>query len=115
MIPPPPPADRTAVRELLRLEGFGDVDNGVHLHPGISPDDVRHYLAGHGIHDAVIFQARLASGAAPSDLISRGWNLTELKTVGESLEEIFLDLTKSEAASQALADVNNHNSNGASA
>src|SRR5580704_3361477 len=30
-------------------------------------------------------------------IVQSGWDLTELRTVGESLEEIFLDLTKSEA------------------
>ena len=29
-------------------------------------------------------------------IVQAGWNLTELRTVGESLEEIFLELTKSE-------------------
>ena len=29
-------------------------------------------------------------------IVQSGWNLTELRTVGESLEEIFLELTKSE-------------------
>ncbi len=29
-------------------------------------------------------------------VVQAGWNLTELRTVGESLEEIFLDLTRSE-------------------
>jgi hypothetical protein len=28
--------------------------------------------------------------------VQSGWNLTELRPVGESLEEIFLELTKSE-------------------
>ena len=30
-------------------------------------------------------------------VVQAGWNLTELRAVGESLEEIFLELTKSEA------------------
>ena len=29
-------------------------------------------------------------------VVQAGWNLTELRSVGESLEEIFLELTKSE-------------------
>ena len=29
-------------------------------------------------------------------VVQAGWNLTELRPVGESLEEIFLELTKSE-------------------
>jgi ABC-2 type transport system ATP-binding protein len=29
-------------------------------------------------------------------IVQSGWDLTELRTVGESLEEIFLELTKSE-------------------
>jgi ABC-2 type transport system ATP-binding protein len=31
-------------------------------------------------------------------VVQSGWNLTELRTMGESLEEIFLELTKSESA-----------------
>jgi ABC-2 type transport system ATP-binding protein len=31
-------------------------------------------------------------------IVQSGWNLTELRAVGESLEEIFLELTKSETA-----------------
>ena len=31
-------------------------------------------------------------------VVNAGWNLVELKTVGESLEEIFLELTRSEKA-----------------
>ena len=29
-------------------------------------------------------------------IVQSGWNLTELKAVGESLEDVFLDLTRSE-------------------
>jgi len=31
-------------------------------------------------------------------VVQAGWNLTELRAVGESLEEIFLELTRSEEA-----------------
>jgi ABC-2 type transport system ATP-binding protein len=34
-------------------------------------------------------------------IVQSGWDLTELRTVGESLEEIFLDLTKSEKKTEA--------------
>jgi ABC-2 type transport system ATP-binding protein len=34
-------------------------------------------------------------------IVQAGWNLTELKTVGESLEEIFLELTRSERTAEA--------------
>ena len=34
-------------------------------------------------------------------VVNAGWNLTELRTVGESLEEIFLELTKSERKEEA--------------
>ena len=37
-------------------------------------------------------------------VVQSGWNLTELRTVGESLEEIFLELTKSEQAPPALEE-----------
>ena len=34
-------------------------------------------------------------------IVHAGWNLTELRGVGESLEEVFLELTKSEQSSTA--------------
>jgi ABC-2 type transport system ATP-binding protein len=37
-------------------------------------------------------------------VVQSGWDLTELRTVGESLEEIFLDLTKSETKPDAKPD-----------
>ena len=36
-------------------------------------------------------------------IVQSGWDLTELRTVGESLEEIFLELTKSESKPAAAA------------
>ncbi|HWF11650.1 MAG TPA: ABC transporter ATP-binding protein [Bryobacteraceae bacterium] len=37
-------------------------------------------------------------------VVQSGWNLTELRTMGESLEEIFLELTKSESAVAPASD-----------
>jgi ABC-2 type transport system ATP-binding protein len=37
-------------------------------------------------------------------VVQSGWNLTEMRTVGESLEEIFLELTKSEQAAPAVEE-----------
>jgi ABC-2 type transport system ATP-binding protein len=37
-------------------------------------------------------------------IVQSGWDLTELRTVGESLEEIFLDLTKSEKTAPAVSE-----------
>jgi ABC-2 type transport system ATP-binding protein len=37
-------------------------------------------------------------------IVQSGWNLTELRTIGESLEEIFLELTKSESAAAPASD-----------
>jgi len=34
-------------------------------------------------------------------IVQSGWNLTQLKTVGDSLEEIFLDLTRAESGSKS--------------
>ncbi|MDP9053403.1 MAG: ABC transporter ATP-binding protein [Acidobacteriota bacterium] len=38
-------------------------------------------------------------------IVQAGWNLTEMRTVGESLEEIFLELTKSETAKETTEEV----------
>ncbi len=37
-------------------------------------------------------------------VVQAGWNLTELRAVGESLEEIFLELTRSEEAKPSSKD-----------
>jgi ABC-2 type transport system ATP-binding protein len=39
-------------------------------------------------------------------VVQSGWNLTELRAVGESLEEIFLELTKSEEPAAASTESN---------
>jgi ABC-2 type transport system ATP-binding protein len=41
-------------------------------------------------------------------IVQSGWDLTELRTVGESLEEIFLELTKSEAKPAASITAATH-------
>jgi ABC-2 type transport system ATP-binding protein len=41
-------------------------------------------------------------------VVQSGWDLTELRTVGESLEEIFLELTKSEAKPAAIKTAATH-------
>ena len=38
-------------------------------------------------------------------IVQSGWSLTELRPVGESLEEIFLELTKSESKALSPGDV----------
>jgi ABC-2 type transport system ATP-binding protein len=38
-------------------------------------------------------------------IVNAGWNLTEMRTIGESLEEIFLELTKSEKVPESTETV----------
>ena len=78
VLPPAESGVRTRLRELLRLEGFGELDPGVFAHPRITPDEVTEYLAGHGIDDALIFGSQLMAGAAPASLVARAWDLSTL-------------------------------------
>jgi phenylacetic acid degradation operon negative regulatory protein len=75
---PPPAADRSALRDLLRLEGFGELDGATHVHPTVTAAETRAYLAGHGVHHALIFESTLVAGTDAAGLIARGWNLSEL-------------------------------------
>jgi ABC-2 type transport system ATP-binding protein len=57
--------------------------------------DTRDGLAAFEVHSLENYSVRPELARA---IVQAGWNLTELRPVGESLEEIFLELTKSETA-----------------
>jgi len=72
--------DRQRLRELLRLEGFGELDPGVFVHPAVAPDDAVAALATHGMTNVLVFAADLVAGANAAALIARGWDLSALDT-----------------------------------
>jgi ABC-2 type transport system ATP-binding protein len=64
--------------------------------PGVASVEARDSkdtLAAFEVHSLENYSVRPELARA---IVQSGWNLTELRTVGESLEEIFLELTKSE-------------------
>lgn len=71
---------RQRLRELLRLEGFGELDPGVFVHPAVAPDDAVAALATHGMTNVLVFAADLVAGANAAALIARGWDLSALDT-----------------------------------
>ncbi len=66
--------------------------------PGVASVESRdssETLASFEVHSLENYSVRPELARA---IVQSGWNLTELRPVGESLEEIFLELTKSETA-----------------
>ncbi len=80
VLPPAALGDRQRLRELLRLEGFGELDPGVYVHPAVAPDDAVAALATHGMTNVLVFAADLVAGANAAALIARGWDLSALDT-----------------------------------
>lgn len=76
LLPELEPARRHKIRELLRWEGFGELQPGVLAHPTLTPDDVRGYLAMHHYADEPLFFESLAGD--PRRLVSLGWDLDDL-------------------------------------
>jgi phenylacetic acid degradation operon negative regulatory protein len=78
VLPPAESGVRTRLRDVLRLDGFGELDPGVFAHPRITPVEATDYLAGHGIDDALLFDSELIAGADPASLVARAWDLSTL-------------------------------------
>jgi len=77
------PALRAAERQRLRKElawhGFGELSGGIFAHPEPQRRDLALQL--HALNlpaNALIFDANLANGAAPAELVNLGWDLEEL-------------------------------------
>lgn len=71
---------RDRLREELRWLGFGQVNAGVFLHPGCSPEQAREWLSRlPAAPDAVVLRSSSTAPAADRLLISTGWDLAELE------------------------------------
>jgi ABC-2 type transport system ATP-binding protein len=94
--------NRRSSKESVRVEVAGAPANQVKQRleqvPGVASVEARdskETLAAFDVHSLENYSVRPELARA---IVQSGWNLTELRTVGESLEEIFLELTKSETA-----------------
>ncbi len=92
--------NRRSATEWVRVEVAGAPANQVKQRleqvPGVASVEARDSkdtLAAFEVHSLENYSVRPELARA---IVQSGWNLTELRTVGESLEEIFLELTKSE-------------------
>jgi ABC-2 type transport system ATP-binding protein len=95
--------NRRRATESVRVEVSGapakDVKQKLEQVAGVasveSRDSVNQALVSFEVHSLENYSVRPDLARA---IVQAGWNLTELRTVGESLEEIFLELTKSETS-----------------
>jgi ABC-2 type transport system ATP-binding protein len=99
--------NRRGTAETVRIEVAGATPQAVRQRieqlPGIASVVALEGIAGQS--ELALFEVHgLADHEVRPDLaraiVGAGWNLHELRAVGESLEEIFLDLTKSEQAAE---------------
>jgi ABC-2 type transport system ATP-binding protein len=96
--------NRRRATESVRIEVSGAPVNQVRQRleqvPGVASvvsRDSRDGLESFEVHSLENFSVRPELARA---IVQSGWNLTELRSVGESLEEIFLELTKSETVKE---------------
>jgi phenylacetic acid degradation operon negative regulatory protein len=79
VLPAMPAAERQRLRKELAWQGFGELGSGVFAHPEASAHGtVRRFRGTELAERALIFEASLASPAAPSQLANLGWDLKDL-------------------------------------
>jgi len=72
-------ARRRVIREMLRWEGFGELESGVLAHPARTPAETREHLAVAGLAEApIILESRATGPGADRQLVRHGWDLREL-------------------------------------
>ena len=72
-------AQRRQIREILRWEGFGELEPGVLAHPAATLAETREYLAVAGLADApIILESRASEPGGDRRLVQQGWDLREL-------------------------------------
>jgi len=101
--------NRRSATESVRVEVAGAPSNEVKQRleqvPGVASVEARdskETLAAFEVRSLENYSVRPELARA---IVQAGWNLTELRTVGESLEEIFLELTKAEAPKEKEEEV----------
>jgi ABC-2 type transport system ATP-binding protein len=79
----------------------GPVLQRLELVPGVSRVIQRDSKAGRLLFEVESLQGRNVRGDVARSVVEAGWNLNELRPVALSLEEVFLQLTSSDAAAAA--------------
>lgn len=80
----------------VEVEGAGDgegVQQRLEQVPGVSRVVLKHAADGRSTFEVESLQGRQIRAELARAVVTAGWNLTELRAVGFSLEEIFLQLT----------------------
>ena len=73
-LPPASRGDRQPLREVLRLGGFGEINEGLYAHPCVTPEETQAYLADHHSSAPLIFQSHRITGLDPAELVTRAWD-----------------------------------------
>ena len=98
---------RGAESVLVEIAGrTGDIEASVVQHKleqvsGVSRVLVKQQIDGRGIFEVESQKGKLVRGDLARAIVESGWNLNELRPAAMSLEEIFLQLTQSEATAKA--------------
>jgi phenylacetic acid degradation operon negative regulatory protein len=77
-LPPASKGDRQPLREVLRVGGFGEINEGLYAHPCVTPEETQAYLADHDGSAPLIFQSQRITGLDPAELVTRAWDLSAL-------------------------------------
>ena len=98
---------RGAESVLVEIAGrTGDIEASIVQHKleqvsGVSRVLVKQQIDGRGIFEVESQKGKLVRGDLARAIVESGWNLNELRPAAMSLEEIFLQLTQSEATAKA--------------
>jgi len=98
---------RGAESVLVEIAGrSGDIEASIVQHrleqvSGVSRVLVKQQIDGRGIFEVESQKGKLVRGDLARAIVESGWNLNELRPAAMSLEEIFLQLTQSEATAKA--------------
>ncbi|MCR9245839.1 MAG: hypothetical protein NXI31_12475 [bacterium] len=74
-------SDRDQFKELLEIEGFGQLGNGLFIHPRDRSQQVRDGLAAMTTAPEVnVFRGESRAGETPTQLVQRAWDLDDIAT-----------------------------------
>jgi phenylacetic acid degradation operon negative regulatory protein len=78
LLPPAGTAHRAPLRELLRKEGFGELDPGLYAHPSIAPQEVKPLLPDDAAAAVTVFRSSPLEASDRPALAARAWDLGAL-------------------------------------
>jgi ABC-2 type transport system ATP-binding protein len=99
--------NRSRATETVAVEVFGaseaDIRSRLEQVPGVAHVITRDGRTGMAAFEVESLENALIRPELARAVVQSGWQLNELRSVGESLEEIFLELTKSESTSNGAS------------